>query len=360
MALKGSFMDLSLFLKESVSKGLIKGVFALRRMRNSATYCLFVDSNSLDEADPLIPVMPINSARALSFFTFHEKTNHPVLFIARPCEIRALIELVKLEQANLENVFLMGVECGGVIPLKYTVTRGLTDSVILEHKENLKNGKIPDYIRETCKICTEFIPKNVDITLSVIGNEKPMLLFHTEKAIDMAEKLNINLTNVEIPKEKKEALLNEKLANFERFDKNFGELVKGVENFSKIFANCINCHNCRSVCPICYCRDCFFDSSTFEYSAELIESRLKRERLLSLPTDKFTFHLGRMTHMATSCVGCGMCEDACPMDIPVGRVFRYVSSAVQDLFDYLPGRSLEEPLPLTTYRVDELQDVEDK
>lgn len=360
MALKGSFVDLSFFLKESLKKGLVRGVFSIRRNGNSANYCLFVDSYSLDEADPLIPLMPVNSARALSFFTFHEKSNQPVLFIARPCEIRALIELVKLEQANIENVFLMGVECGGVIPIKSTVAEGLSDSAILEYKDALKNGRLYNGIRETCRICTEFIPKNVDITLSVIGNEKPLLLFHTERAIDIAEKLNIELTNVDPSNEKKDALLNEKIANLERFEREFGELIRGVENFSRIFANCINCHNCRSVCPICYCRDCFFDSSTFEYNPEIIESKLNRDRSIKLPTDKLTFHLGRMTHMATSCVGCGMCEDACPMDVSIGRVFRYVASAVQELFDYSPGRSLEEALPLTTYRVDELRDVEDK
>ena len=34
------------------------------------------------------------------------------------------------------------------------------------------------------------------------------------------------------------------------------------------------------------------------------------------------FQLGRMSHMSLSCVSCGMCEDACPVDIPVGRIFQ--------------------------------------
>ena len=75
--------------------------------------------------------------------------------------------------------------------------------------------------------------------------------------------------------------------------------------------------------------------------------------------DTLLFHLGRMTHMATSCVACGMCEDACPVNIPVGQVFKAVGADLQELFDYLPGRSLQDELPLTTYRLVEFTEMEE-
>ena len=76
-----------------------------------------------------------------------------------------------------------------------------------------------------------------------------------------------------------------------------------------------------------------------------------------MPTDIFLFHLTRLSHMAISCVGCGLCTEACPNNIPVFNIFRLVGYQVQKAFDYVPGRSLEEELPLTTFREDELGEV---
>ena len=73
--------------------------------------------------------------------------------------------------------------------------------------------------------------------------------------------------------------------------------------------------------------------------------------------DTMLFHLTRLSHMAVSCVGCGMCTSGCPAELPVGLVFRAVGRSLQELFDYLPGRDVEEPLPLITFREDEWTDV---
>jgi len=58
-------------------------------------------------------------------------------------------------------------------------------------------------------------------------------------------------------------------------------------------------------------------------------------------------------------VSCGACEDACPMSIPVAQIFSMIADETQGLFDYVSGRDLEEPLPLITYKEEELHDVED-
>jgi formate dehydrogenase subunit beta len=42
------------------------------------------------------------------------------------------------------------------------------------------------------------------------------------------------------------------------------------------------------------------------------------------------------------------------MGIPVADIFRFVGHRTQSLFQYVPGRDLEEPLPLATFREDEL------
>jgi formate dehydrogenase subunit beta len=62
-----------------------------------------------------------------------------------------------------------------------------------------------------------------------------------------------------------------------------------------------------------------------------------------------------MAHMSTSCVGCGQCSSACPMGIRVAEIFRAVARRTQASFNYVAGRSLEEPLPLATFREEELE-----
>ncbi len=78
-----------------------------------------------------------------------------------------------------------------------------------------------------------------------------------------------------------------------------------------------------------------------------------------MPPDKLLFHLTRMSHVATSCAACGQCEAACPSGIPLGQIYQKISAAAQKALEYEAGRSLDEELPLTTFREDELSVVED-
>jgi formate dehydrogenase subunit beta len=74
-----------------------------------------------------------------------------------------------------------------------------------------------------------------------------------------------------------------------------------------------------------------------------------------MPKDTLIFHLTRMNHMATSCVGCGMCEQACPSKIELLKLYKTVGHNAQKVFDYVPGRSVDDELPLLTFREEELE-----
>jgi formate dehydrogenase subunit beta len=49
--------------------------------------------------------------------------------------------------------------------------------------------------------------------------------------------------------------------------------------------------------------------------------------------------------MAGRCIDCGLCEEACPVDIPLRLLYRKVNQIVSDIFDYRPG-SIPEQSPL--------------
>ena len=95
------------------------------------------------------------------------------------------------------------------------------------------------------------------------------------------------------------------------------------------FQKCIKCYGCRNICPVCFCKECSLEHPTLVHSGRL-------------PPEVPIFHLVRATHMAGRCVDCGLCEDACPMDIPLRLLYRKVNQIVSDVFDYETGSSTEQ------------------
>ncbi len=106
-----------------------------------------------------------------------------------------------------------------------------------------------------------------------------------------------------------------------------------VRFWMRQFGKCIKCYGCRNICPACFCTRCTLEDPALVLPGEM-------------PPEVPIFHLIKAFHMADRCIDCGLCEEACPMGIPVRRLYRKVSRAVKDLFGYVPGEKAEEPGPL--------------
>jgi formate dehydrogenase subunit beta len=212
--------------------------------------------------------------------------------------------------------------------------------------------------RDACQMCEKphVEAEGADIVLELFGADLTTGI-PVRLSDDVAEKLNVSLA--EGAGRRAEVVEKVVVARTQVRDARFAEIRQRLdqEGIEGVFAACVRCHNCMTVCPICYCKTCLFKSPVFDHEPAQYMGWAHRKGAYRLPADTMLFHLTRLNHMVLSCIGCGMCTSCCPAELPVGQVFRAVGQQVQEVFDYVPGRSVEEPLPLVTFREDEWMEV---
>ncbi|HDS08675.1 MAG TPA: (Fe-S)-binding protein [Firmicutes bacterium] len=323
---------------------------------------LHKDPEKLSGTFTFSPVMPSNSATLLKNMTKFTPSEEKIGVVLKPCEMRAVVELVKLKQINLDNLYLFTVDCTGTVDID-VYSKPETERETLNKKafESFPDASTFTEIRTACSICDNCFPTDTtDIGIGLYGADQNEIFisFHTEKGKEIADNIK-NLSDKDKAGREKalHEIKEEKHKKKEAHLNKFISEVSGIENLSAFFSKCINCHNCKSQCPICICRECFFESGTFDYESEQLLSWADRSGMLKMPTDLLLFHIGRMNHMVSSCVSCGICSQACPVGIDVGSLFLLTGWNAQALFNYEAGRSFEEELPISTFREDELTEL---
>lgn len=348
------------FLAEALDKECFEAVIIPKKVpsEDSFAYLIIKDKTLLEGTSPLPPVIPVQGAKAVSSLTRRGHITKKILAVMHPCEIRATVELLKLKQLSLDNLLFLSFDCPGVLPLsEYVENPGEGDQKFLETHQKWES----EGLRPVCQICTEFSAPASDLHIGTLGAEegKMFLIPMSPEGEQIMESFSLKMDDSLDTWEKD---VNELKKERENKRKNAHQAMKleeeGPDKFIDSFSTCINCHNCMRVCPVCYCRQCYFDSDAFKLPPENFIKRAEKRGSLRLPVDTLLFHLGRMSHMILSCVSCGTCEDACPMNIPVAQLFSLVADNAQKIFDYIPGRDKDEPLPAVIYQEEELPEVE--
>ena len=330
---------------------------------------LVADPDRLERVALLAPVFPVHGATLAARLTKTLSEGRLGVFL-RPCEVRGLVELAKLKQVQVERLFVIGVDCLGAYPVSTYARLAREQDLVTPLLESASSGEMGPVagaaFREACQICEQPVPGRYawegeaasyhpDLAFGLFGAPLPGKVFVQVRDGTVAEALGV--TPGEPPREREPVIQQLVARRKEARDAAFQAMrgrLQGIEGLLEVFSTCIRCHNCMVNCPICYCPECIFRTPTFDHLSAQYVDWARRKGAIRMPTDTLLFHLTRLNHMATSCVGCGMCTEACPSEISVATVFRSVGERVQALFDYLPGRSLEEDLPLATFREDEL------
>jgi len=318
-----------------------------------------------------------NIARCLKEY-LDGAANLRIAVAVKPCDAKAIIELAKRNQINLDNLLLIGLNCTGTLPpvkakamLKEefgidpadVIAEDIEDNQLIirlkdgtQREKNLTELEERGYgRRENCRRCETNIPTMADIACGKWGTSEGNTTFIevcSEKGDDFIKAaLEAGHIKVEPPstdaietrKKKDEAAL-ELAQQWQVRDFASLEDMSSEEKFDywlSQFSRCVKCYGCRDACPICYCKDCYLEADRgFVPPGEV-------------PPD-IMFPIIRITHVMDSCVNCGQCQDACTMELPLSRLIFLLNRRLFQIFKYEPGVNVDELPPLRTTTDQEL------
>jgi len=336
---------------------------------NTIMPALITDPAELEQADPLAPAFPLNSAKLVSRLTKRE-LGGCIGAVLRPCEVRAFVELVKLNQGNMDDVILISPDCFGALPnaeynslLQEHSMADITRDFLRAMQESQDKLEQEFDLARACTVCEHPWAQAADLRICLAGldmYQRILLQAHSARGEGLLTRMGYE-DHPESTEHQQalDRLVAQKRAAREKLVRATREASDDLDKLKHYFAGCVNCSNCRVACPVCYCRECVFNTDVFEHSPEQYLGWANRQGSLKMPTDTVFFHLTRMAHISLSCVGCGQCSNACPNDIPVMDLFLSVAQHTQEAFGYEPGQDPDQPIPLTVFAEQELEDVVD-
>lgn len=355
--------SLTSFFRGLMENGIVDSLLVPQEVKSKSTVVMTLvkKPEGLTGIDPLAPVAMVNAARLVSNLTVSDP-GVKIGVVLRSCETRALVELVKLQQAHLDSLVIIGMDCIGTFePLDYRQMVGSGDWNLEQWLTAAAGGETANGdrdIRPACAMCGHVKTEHAHIHIGWVG-VKPAEQLVIEVDDQLAEQIGVlglkesgeisgRADTISRISEAREAFKEKKFQEF-------AERTSTLSGMVDELACCIRCYNCRQACPICFCQECVFVSPVFKHEPDDYLKWAEQKSVIEMPTDTLLFHITRVNHMGLSCVGCGHCESACPSKIPLTLLFGTASKKVQDIFSYIPGRDLDEPLPQTTYKENELE-----
>jgi len=367
-------------LKFALETGKVDAVVTVKA-RNGNRYdgipVLITNPEELIETAGSLHCVTVNTPRYIKEY-LNGASDMKLAVVGKPCDIRGIVEIVKREQINLDNLFLIGLNCSGtllpVVAKKMLIEEFGVDPLDVA-SEDIEDGKLVIRLnegtektkglgeleekgygrRENCRRCEIKIPTMADIACGKWGvyNKKASYVeICSDKGAELfQEAIEAGYISVEHPddeaieeRRKKEQEAVESALKRQQTD--FGPLkdMASEEKFDYWqwqFSQCIKCYGCRDACPICYCKHCILEADRGAVTPGEIPPNVM-------------FPMLRIVHVMDSCVNCGQCQDVCPAGIPLARLIFMLNKELFGVFKYQPGVDREARPPLRTVTDDEL------
>lgn len=231
--------------------------------------------------------------------------------VAKGCDVRSIVELIAECEVERDRVKVIAVPCPGIIDVKkvwrcFGYGKKCEDAggqVAMEGKTAARE----EILLSKCRGCQDIRPVIYD---EAVGN----------------------LDGLSAPAPPPElAGLTQRFAAMTPAERR--------EFWRQQFSRCIRCYACREACPMCFCRDvCTMQTREPHWAGG--ETDAVQSQMIQ--------HI-RVDHLAGRCTGCGECERACPVGIPLMLLMEEQNRAVKEMFGYQAGSDPAARPPLLVF-----------
>lgn len=265
--------------------------------------------------NPFTPLMPVNSAQLIPELM---APGGRVAAVLRPCEMRTLEGLIKLDRLNIQNLLTISVDCLGTLPAdefewraqRKGSPKGLAQEAL---KFARQGGIVPYRYRAACQICKTPEAASADINIGVLGLPVRQYLLIQIKDKHLAESIQgpeSQPVDADLLSQHQRVIARLAERGNETRERIFSGLV-GVlpadfDSLVEPLHGCDTCRACLDACPIC----------TSDYPRRDAEGEYAREDVIE---------------WLVSCSGCGICEQTCPKHLPLTIIFGHIQQQLAAL-----------------------------
>jgi len=219
-----------------------------------------------------------------------------VAIVAKACDARAVVQFIIENQLEREKVYIIGVDCPGMVDGDGAARPGCGECTI-----------------RIAPVCDARIEDDSEPKGEPKGDGSYGSKFHE-------------------PYEPSP------------FGSPFGSspLIGSLDKFKEEIDKCILCYSCRQACYGCYCKTCFIQRDMPDWQPVEIDAGTK-----------MAFHLGRAMHLAGRCVECGACESACASDVNVRYIIKEATDFIKQTYDFSTGMDFETTQAMLTNKPDD-------
>jgi formate dehydrogenase subunit beta len=279
---------------------------------------VIISSDELARSNPFTPIMIENIAQFVpEFIQQHQDKKLAVLL--RPCEMRAMQKILDKLNVQTKNIIFVSADCLGTFPedeFSWRANRkGSQENLANESIRFSRQGGIAPYrYRAACQLCENPIANQADINVNIVGvpvRQKILVSIPNGKAgnINFASLSGTHADNelIQQHKDTSEKMIyrNEQTQN--RLAEVLVENTNlNIESLVDQLNECGECTNCMDVCPIC----------TTSHFTRNPDGSISRDTV---------------AEWMISCVGCGMCEQACSQHKPLAVLFSIINEQLDEI-----------------------------